>query len=343
MKILYIVPSLANRGPVIVVRNLVEVMTKNGHQCKVVYFDDKKEIDFPCETQLIQSKHYNFAGFDIVHSHGLRPDIFVRRNKKSSVSTLYVTTLHNYAFQDFRYQYNTLTSLVFGSLWMLCVRGFDKIVVLSKDAQRYYSHFLPVKKLCISYNTRILDKEDLEQSEIDKLLSFKANDILIGVNALLTKRKGIDQLIRVLPKLSGYKLFIVGEGKECYNLKQLAIEQGVEERVYFAGYINNAYRFLQYYDIFAIPSRSEGFPLSLIEAAIMHKKVVASNIPIFKEIFSEKEVSFFDLENMDSLRDAIIDATQNESMAENIYGRFENDYSPEIFYQNYLSIYHGKI
>lgn len=226
---------------------------------------------------------------------------------------------------------------------MLCVRGFDKIVVLSKDAQRYYSHFLPVKKLCISYNTRILDKEDLEQSEIDKLLSFKANDILIGVNALLTKRKGIDQLIRVLPKLSGYKLFIVGEGKECYNLKQLAIEQGVEERVYFAGYINNAYRFLQYYDIFAIPSRSEGFPLSLIEAAIMHKKVVASNIPIFKEIFSEKEVSFFDLENMDSLRDAIIDATQNESMAENIYGRFENDYSPEIFYQNYLSIYHGKI
>ena len=94
MRILYVVPSLANRGPIIVVRDLVEVMTRHGHQCKVIYFDDKKEIDFPCETQLVKSKHYDFTGFDVVHSHGLRPDLFVRKNQnRHDMSRLSTITL----------------------------------------------------------------------------------------------------------------------------------------------------------------------------------------------------------------------------------------------------------
>ena len=343
MRILYVVPSLANRGPIIVVRDLVEVMTRHGHQCKVIYFDDKKEINFPCGTQLVKSRHYDFAGFDVVHSHGLRPDIFVRRNRKSSKSTRYVTTLHNYAFRDFRFQYNRLISIVFGTLWMLAVRSHDRIAVLSHDALKYYSRYLPKNRLRVAYNTRRIDNDTLPESETRQLLDFKADDVLIGVNALLTKRKGVDMLINALPDLKNYKLFIVGDGKELNNLKKLAQNNDVLNRVYFAGYKEKAYRYLPYYEIYAIPSRSEGFPISLIEAAIMHKKVVISDIPLFKEIFSEHEVSFFELENIDSLKEAIVNAERDESLSDNIYHRYERDYSPEPFYQNYIAIYRDEI
>lgn len=343
MKILYVVPSLANRGPIIVVRDLVEVMTRNGHQCKVIYFDDRQEIDFPCETQLIQSKHYDFTGFDIVHSHGLRPDLFVRKNRKSSKSTRYVTTLHNYAYQDFRFQYNRLVSIVFGTLWMLAVRSHDRIAVLSHDAMKYYSRYLPKNRLRVAYNTRRIDSDALPEWETRQLLDFKSDDLLIGVNALLTKRKGVDMLINVLPNLKGYKLFIVGDGKELNNLKRLAQDNEVLNRVYFAGYKDKAYRYLPYYDIYAMPSRSEGFPISLIEAAIMHKKVVISDIALFREIFSEHEVSFFELENIGSLKETIVKAEGDGSLSDNIYLRYKRDYSPEKFYQNYIAIYRDEI
>lgn len=339
MNILYVVPSLSNRGPVIVARDLVEVMVKHGHQCKVIYFDDHQELKFDCETQLVKSKQFDFSGYDIVHSHGLRSDLFVRRNRKTSKTTRYITTIHNYVFQDFKYQYNLLISLIFGSLWMLCVKGFDRITVLSNDAFNYYSKFLPREKLRIAYNTRIVEKDTLSHSEAEKIKKFKSTDTLIGVNALLTKRKGIDQLIRVLSMLDGYKLFVVGDGKELPKLKQLAVDENVADRVCFAGYIDRAYRYIQYYDICAVPSRSEGFPISLLEAAIMQKKVVVSNIPIFKETFSDDEVSFFELENITSLKDAIIKAENNELLMSNIYRRYENNYTPENLYKNYISIY----
>lgn len=45
-------------------------------------------------------------------------------------------------------------------------------------------------------------------------------------------------------------------------------------------------------------SRSEGFPLSLLEAMIYKRNIVCSDIPIFKEILSENEVTFFEREKL---------------------------------------------
>lgn len=50
MKIAYIVPALVNRGPVIVVKELVNQMLKAGNECWVFYFDGMTELTFPCPT-----------------------------------------------------------------------------------------------------------------------------------------------------------------------------------------------------------------------------------------------------------------------------------------------------
>ena len=52
-------------------------------------------------------------------------------------------------------------------------------------------------------------------------------------------------------------------------------------------------------------SYSEGFGLAMVEAALVHKPIVCSDIPSFHEIFEENEVAFFELDNIDSLLTAI--------------------------------------
>ena len=56
MNILFILPSLKNKGPVVVGYDLVTLCVSNGHYCKVVYFDGAEELEFPCETERISMK-----------------------------------------------------------------------------------------------------------------------------------------------------------------------------------------------------------------------------------------------------------------------------------------------
>lgn len=341
MYIAYIIPSLRNVGPVLVVKELVKQMTKEGHYCHVFFFDNQKEVDMACPiSQISFFKIMDFDKFDIVHTHGIRPDAYVFLHKKAHCRTRFISTLHNYIFRDLSYQYNKLIALIFGYLWIFFLSRHNSIVALSKDAVSYYRKWIKESRLTWAYNTRSIPlNEKLEAQELNQLVSFKQNHILIGVNALLTKRKGIDMLICSLKGLPQYKLFIIGDGKVKPHLVQLAKNCSVYDRVYFAGYHKDAYRYLPYYDVFAIPSRSEGFPLALLEASIIGVPTVCSDISVFKELYTDQEVSFFKLEDINSLIEAIKRVVVNRTYSENIHKKYINNYSPAKFAQKYIAIY----
>lgn len=343
MNIAYIIPGLKNKGPVLVVKEIVEQMVKNGHYCAVFYFDDILEVSFSCPVFRISFfQPIDFNKFEIIHTHGIRPDAYVFFHKPLRCKAKFVSTLHNYVIRDLSFQYNQFVAFVCGNLWMmLFLKRHDLIVTLSKDAMRYYRRWFSSSSLTYAYNSRSFEMSKLNFDEEKQLADFKQSSILIGVNALLTHRKGIDMLIRTLEKLPCYKLFIVGDGKAKTDLLQLAKECNVLDRIFFAGYCNNAYRYLFYYDVFAIPSRSEGFPLSLLEASIVGLPVVCSDITVFKELYTTNEVVFFELENINSLADAILCATDNSLISKQLHLKYEKEYSPEMFYKRYISIYHS--
>lgn len=341
MRIAYIIPKPANSGPILVVLELVKQMMRHGHECTVYHFDEGNEIIFPCKISRISfSQKIDFDSFDVIHTHGLRPDCYLFLHKPLKCKTLCVTTLHNYIIPDFSYQYNKFIAYTIGNLWMMCITRHDKIVTLSKDAIQYYKKRLPTKKLAYVYNTRNIPlSSSITEEEKKKVLDFKGSSILIGVNAALTDRKGIDQIIKALKQLPSYKLIIIGEGKSKKTLEQLCMTENVSQQVLFLGYKKDAYRFLPYYDLFALPSRSEGFGLTLIESAIYKKNVVCSKIPIFQELCPHNEVAFFDLENIQSLVQAIKTATENNTLKERLYQRYCETFSPNIFFEKYYSIY----
>jgi glycosyltransferase involved in cell wall biosynthesis len=136
---------------------------------------------------------------------------------------------------------------------------------------------------------------------------------------------------------SHYKLFIAGDGKERTTFELMAQDLGVSERVYFAGIRKDAYRYLPYYDIYALPSRSEGFPISLLEAAAYGCKVVASQLPIVEECFSDEEIGIFEMPDERAMARAILKA--NDESGYKLNKAFKEKYSPDVFYNKYYELY----
>ena len=115
-----------------------------------------------------------------------------------------------------------------------------------------------------------------------------------------------------------YRLVLIGNGNEENTFKAMAKERGVADRVLFVGNQPMAWRFIPLFDVFAMPSRSEGFPLVLLEAAACGTNVVASSLPVVRECFSDEEVITFDMPDAQALADAIVTASQNQQLGEKL-------------------------
>ncbi len=347
MNIAYIIPSLKPMGPINVVYDLVRLMLDHGHECDVYYFDDF-EIDnyFPCPANRISlSTKIDFNHYDIVHSHGLRPNIYVFRHKPFNCKgTRFITTFHNYVFQDFCMKYGKLKGTIGGILFLLTAKRHDKIIALSKDAQRYYQKWFNKNKVTFIYNTRIIDANaTLTEDEKKELMDFKGNGTLIGMNGSIIFLKGIDIILKAMVHLpERFKLFLVGDGCHMEKLKSLSDELNLGGRVYFAGKKVDAYRYPRYYDIYVLPSRSEGFPLALLEAACQGSRIVCSNLPILQEAFDETEVIMFPLPDDKALAECIIKAETAKDIQSQVQKKFNQNYSPEHFYKNHIKLYSEK-
>ena len=255
--------------------------------------------------------------------------------------TKFVSTIHAYILDDFIYNFGRLKGGFFAYIWLyLLTSRIDKIVTLSNNAIKYYSHWISPEKLTFIYNGRSINISDKINTELQaQIREFKGEFRLLGVNCKLTRRKGVDLLIEALPMLDNYKLLIIGDGLVRKELENQALRLKVDDRCLFLGYQEKAYRFVPFYDIYASPSRSEGFGLAIMEAAIYSRKVLCSDIPIFRELFTETEVCFFDLQNINSLVQAVKQLEKNNSFGLNLNKKWLSSFSPERMASNYLDLY----
>ncbi|KEY91742.1 glycosyltransferase [Candidatus Photodesmus blepharus] len=100
-----------------------------------------------------------------------------------------------------------------------------------------------------------------------KRLGFPLHKILIGSAGRLEVIKGHDliiQAMRFLPK--DVHLIIAGQGSQQKNLENLVRRLALDKRVRFIKLLTNMPSFYQSLDLFCLPSRLEGLPLSPLEA-----------------------------------------------------------------------------
>ncbi|MGE5437523.1 MAG: glycosyltransferase [Syntrophothermus sp.] len=120
--------------------------------------------------------------------------------------------------------------------------------------------------------------------------SIYKDSIIIGTIKTLEKHYGIDFLIKAFSNVckenKNVKLLIVGEGTEEENLKRLASQFSLKDKIIFTGKVpyDKVVCYHNEIDIFVALSIEESFGVSVLESASCSKPVVVSNADGFKEI-----------------------------------------------------------
>jgi glycosyltransferase involved in cell wall biosynthesis len=101
----------------------------------------------------------------------------------------------------------------------------------------------------------------------------------IAVVARFAHQKNHPLLIDALADVStSYRLVLVGDGPTRASVEAAVAAKGLQQKVVFLGNREDVEQILAESDIFVLPSRWEGFPLTVLEAMRAGLPVVASDV-----------------------------------------------------------------
>lgn len=109
-------------------------------------------------------------------------------------------------------------------------------------------------------------------------LRKKAGEIVIGTVAGLRAVKNLPRLVEAALMIPGTRLVIVGEGPEKGSIVAKARELGVLQRLVMPGFLPDPQRYIGLFDIFALSSDSEQFPIALVEAMAAGLPVATTHV-----------------------------------------------------------------
>ena len=162
------------------------------------------------------------------------------------------------------------------------MKRLDNIVVLSKSDQCLFKENLGLDSVVI-YNPLTLEPRGRASSEHKKFLA---------IGRFSPKHKGFDLLIRAFAIFAksnaDWTLEIVGEGEEELMLKQMIVENQLEQRVKVCPFTKDIQSHYARASVYVLSSRWEGQPLVLVEAMAHGLPIVSSDLPVAKEILEGK-------------------------------------------------------
>ena len=224
---------------------------------------------------------------DVLHTHGYKTDILGRLATRRT-RCLNVSTPHGWTVNA------DLQLRLYEWLDRLCYGVFDAVVPLSEDLYTGLRRMPGLnRKLHLIPNGIDLSEIEAIANLAEPVRSWRSQGyFVLGYIGRLVGGKRIDTLLRALHRLNGtrMKLCVIGEGPELGNLKALAAELGESDRVAFLGYREDRIALLRGFDVFVLPSASEGIPRCLMEAMGAGVACIASDIPGCRYLI-EPEVS----------------------------------------------------
>lgn len=345
MRIAYIIPSLYRMTPNRVVLRLVRGMMAQGHECHVYYFDRPTTdcMTFPCPVTRIRLwQREDLSAYDVVHTHGLRPNLYVWLHHLPPTVRA-VATIHSYIFEEFRSIYGPVLGTLFGYLFVYTLCRHDQVVTLSRDAVEHYARWIRLSRLTYCYNgvEPPAEAEPIPEADRQRIIAHKGDGTLVANICFFDKIKGLDVLIRAMGLLPAqYRLLLIGGGADERTLRRLAA-QVCPGRVLFLGSRRQASRYLPLVDVFAQTSWSEGFCLSMAEAALARVPIVSSDIPGMREKYGADAVTYFPAGDERALADSILKAAASADKADKAFQTVNTRFTVSQMIKRYESIYKG--
>mgnify|MGYP001576076067 CR=1 FL=1 len=207
--------------------------------------------------------------------------------KKTKATLKIIYTVHGWVFLEPVF----FKPLIYFFVEKLSAKWKDIFIVLSeRDRQIGLSKKIaPENKFVQIYNGLDFSALSfLDREEALKILpaQFQKNNLpILGTIANFYPTKGLQYLI----KATKTNLIIIGDGHERKKLEKLISKLNLKEKIFLAGKIPQASRYLKAFDIFVLPSVKEGLPYVILEAMSAGLPIVATTVGGIPELIENKK------------------------------------------------------
>jgi glycosyltransferase involved in cell wall biosynthesis len=179
-----------------------------------------------------------------------------------------------------------------GAIWIEeMLSGITKSIIAVSGALKNHATLglgIDPHKIRIIYNGIHLPEKIREDQDIKRMWGIDKGEKLVGTVARLIPAKGLDVLIDAVPmvlrEFPDTKFMIVGDGPVKSALVAKASNLKCDKNIIFVGHSEYIWYYYRAFDIFVLPSLSEGLGIALLEAMAMGKPVIASDIGGIREI-----------------------------------------------------------
>lgn len=174
-------------------------------------------------------------------------------------------------------------------------------------------------------------------------LKKDTNSFVFVTTCRLVQVKNLGTLIKVFAEIveenqdKGLKLWIVGDGPERENLKFLERELGIQENVVFLGFQEDVVPFLEQADVFVLPSFSEGFSISLVEAMLCGLPCIVTNQGGPSEIVEDGDTGYLiNPYQADDLKNKMIEILKLSNEQRQLIGERAQEAGKKYSVENYV-------
>ena len=186
------------------------------------------------------------------------------------------------------------------------INNSDCVTSVSRSLKEDTQSIFNVKKeIKVIPNFIDFTKHLHHSEECQRNLIANDNQHIITHISNFRKVKRIDDVIDIFYRIQDEVnaiLIMVGDGPERLNAMTTCEKLGIADKVKFLGKSNQVYEILCYSDLFLLPSSSESFGLSALEAMMMGVPVISSNVGGLPEVNIEGQSGFLfdvgDTQNM---------------------------------------------
>lgn len=352
MKVIQVIPKLDLAGAEIMCENLAVALNKKGietivvslynHQTiiterlqkkniKVVFLHKKPGMNLSIVNALY--KVFKSEKPDVVHTHinvlqyvavacffaGVKKMVHTVHSIASKEATPLRQQIYYFLFKSKKIVPVALNSEVKQSI----IERYE----LTEDRVPIVYNGIDLEKCTSKSNYRSCD--DLIFLHVGRFADVKNHPMLIAA---------FKNLVKVEPKA---KLWLVGDGPNCDKVRKLVSELGLDCAVKFWGLQADVFKFFEEADVFVLPSKYEGMPMTLIEAMGSGMPIIASDVGGIPSMLTNDKNALLTEVTENALYDAMIkmmDPSVREKLGKAAVLK-SIDFSSNTMADNYIRIY----
>ena len=189
---------------------------------------------------------------------------------------------------------------------------FDYIVSVSEECKNAFLIKYPSLKNKIIIMENITSPEFIKKQSQEKIQDFNKEEDEFSILSVgrFCEAKGFDNAIKSLRIIHdrGYtniKWYVIGYGGDEQLLKNLIIENNLENSFILLGKKTNPYPYMKNCDLYVQPSRYEGKAVTVTEAQILGKPVMITNYKTAKSQLEDEVDGYISELSIEGIADGI--------------------------------------